>query len=125
MRWGGEKVLLPALPSCLLPVMLPAMLGTPDTCRAGAGGVFTKGEGVGAPPEPAAVHNYHHLVDLTENDALGHSTDSRFMEKHRQRPDARGAACVTALRGFTCKALGVPWDGRETGLKGMVVRAAL
>ena len=51
VRMGGEKVLLPAWPSC----PLPSPLSLPDSCRTGPGGAFTKGDGCAVWPGPAAV----------------------------------------------------------------------
>ena len=62
-RRGGRKPLLPALPSCPLPVpvRLPAMPDPPDSCLAGPGGPFMEAEGAELAPGPAAVHA-HELV---------------------------------------------------------------
>ena len=56
-RSGGRKPLLPALPSCPLPVpdRLPARPGPPDSCLAGPGGPFMEAEEAGAAPEPVSV----------------------------------------------------------------------
>ena len=51
MRIGGEKVPLPARPSC----PLPSPLSLPESCRTGPGGAFTKGDGFAVRPDPAAV----------------------------------------------------------------------
>ena len=62
-RTGGLKVLLPAVPSCPLPMpMLPvpdrprAMPDPLDSCLTGACGAFRKGEGLGLPAGPAPGH---------------------------------------------------------------------
>ena len=63
MRIGGEKVLVPGGGNCPLPMPLPARpscpppspLSLPESCRAGPGGAFTKGDGFAVRPDPAAV----------------------------------------------------------------------